>query len=1270
MANHLLENVHPHSQFANAELPLYRPLTGVSSIGATTCYDVGQESARQLVIERWNNDHPHIVRIIGALPPSHVVKAIKRQLLNSLSRVDVGAVLIGGTETLKKFDQGENIDSIPGLALKLQSLSYHNPLHGRIADVYGTVPIGPSAVILNNKLDLLGDLESTVSVKLQKGLKQALIFPTSRKDIWNVEAEEVVRTVDLYLAQNDRARYSVIIVGGGKGTELEYQETQAHLTSKYSDRVQILPYAGSGGVAEYLVRKRPSQNITVQELHGSTLYRSLSRVNRLIPQDSLAKTIIEENSKQLHDLIDSRIALKTLPRDSKILGDIIAMSSRREHSDPYLAMEKIIADILRSQAIGSTNPISSRLDRLQIEFRKISANIQSLNLFADSDGKFNGQHAATLLQEALTQINKKFLGTQETSSQELNSSNSRRTIFNFDPLHAFANGQIVEAAGNRLAIITDLGPKRSLIGIDAKLYPMMALAGVPIQEIGIVGEIGLRAQKLALTPEVIPAWTALELAGGIVRYKNSHGQIVKQREILKLEQARDEEGHELPLPLFRYVHAIDSNPDRGYIQLVRRTMSVEELIFPPADIANATQVEVFPYLDTHATKADLPPAKVDWNQPSRLSRFLEPIRQAFESTIEVAKMTGIQLAVQQVQHLSDNLNEQNLHALTVLDVNFEQLLKEQRKLSETLDEMREVALAFVQDIALVYPQELLQLSSEIQNRAIIDDSMRGIGQLVASISGSFSRIGEPRELLGLVEALERRYLEISNLLPTQPLHNARFEVVVHRGYENADAIAETCAEIVSPQVVPIETGERELYSQYKSKGGISSDRYTAAYFETALSIGGEILELRDKLKDVIVGFALHYPPEAVTDQLSSLHPILNNNHHGYYGPVSMKEGAAPETGSLMVLRAALISQQYSNTDAMVAIIHQYNEASMKSALRDRFEPVLADDAHVISKQVGNGLESQLYPWKVAVNPAIREPLESLVLRDKRQRLGLVREIQSQGGGFLHPTQEEFRKMKWVAQLFPESTFFRFSLGVASMTETAQADLRYLVEQGTFDGLKGVFCLASTREATYTEAGWHLNERGPYQMMEYLRGRFDPESYCLGIAVSDGRDRNFGKTIEVLLPDGNRPEFPISFTETEDGTKVTVIDRRKFSVVNSPITFPDKYQGNLGIFHLEQLRAEEFAGLFKRRVFIYGAGGGVNAWDIERLTKKIDENLSDRSTTVLLITGLGGSPDRLTGDLDWKAKNQRAIDCGLLQIINPIESEEQRLRLKNFLIQAQ
>lgn len=1259
---------------------------GEFQVGETTCYDVTQSSTRRHVIDRLNDSFPHVIRVIGSLPGNTIVSMVRKQLLQAVLHSKVGAVLIGGNETTKASSPGERVDSVPGLAVPLQQLSYRSSIYGNMLDVYGTLPIGRQSIVTEEQLDILGSSEPDLRVKMQRDLKRALVFPTLKDNVWTAEAEGVVQTVHSFLRQNLHARYSVVMVGGGTATELEYQEIQSLLSSEFGDRIRIIPIAGSGGFSDKLARSASNSNCLPVKIASAGLKRALKDVSSDIPLSDYRHEQLVAAERRVVTIADNqRQLMQTTAEDPKVINE---RSKELDAALANLRRSGIVEDLVNlSDRIEFPAEDSKGLgDRLRNRvlstiFSRVTLKIQSLDLRAGNTALPDPllPKVVNLLQYA----GKSIYREGQTRGCPDNARTPKKSVLSegdvdlanrlFSSLTStrdMPSGELLSCSGQPLAIVDTQEGGRSLLSADGSIYPPDALAGVNIEVRGNVVNETLSGRPLQSTPETIPTWGCLENHGGLIRFKDAHGRVIGHREILLVKQAKAEEG-ELQRSLYRLVTALDVTYTSKTTQLIRSIEHVNSLIFPSADKPEAIYVEVFPFTQAVRVGAPLPPPYIDRASPSRISSLMKPVNSIVHQIESCLIETGVSRATNRIQYLATNPNSENMSALTGEDPVFEHLLADQRENANALKEFSEVTVAIFEYLSRIQPEALNKIVTALEAKQKTGIAIQELFPFFTNQMMAIVGTSPDESLHKLASAALHLSDTLQSTLTADYLVGAEISDFTSRVIGRRSItmeVAEDCAYIASQAVIDFAAGGAEEFYKLKSAGGMTTNRYTTAYILQAVQSGARLIQIQNSRSNSTEGFSLYFPPGAISERQREANPLLKDLRCGYYDLVCMRQGTSLPTGSLIAIRSALVELQYRDTDFLAATIHQWNEASMKSALRDQFAPISSFESQVFTKQVGNGFESRLNSWRCPVSPRFRTTLRSVRIDDRRERLAVINHIKEQGGGFLNATQEERRQMMWIASSNQELPYVRLSVGVASMTDKAVADFQYLIDQGTFSGEAGVFCLASTREATKTDAGWILHERGPHEILQRMKRNFHSDSTFVGLAVSDTKDRNFGRSIEITMLDGESKTFPIAYTETDDGKKVTVVDRRDIPIINSPVTTPEKYKGGLDLFHIEQLRAREFGEMFRSQLYMFTGGGGVNAWYIKDLVESLATN-EDAHTRVVLLKGFGGSTDLLAENIDWCRHYQSLINQGRLIIIEPLSSEEQRLKLKQVLSDA-
>ncbi len=124
--------------------------------------------------------------------------------------------------------------------------------------------------------------------------------------------------MDSFLKQNERARYSVILVGGGSATECEYNETQSVLGRQFGERVQIIPLVGGGGLTERLIKSQLPNNVSPIEARGKPLRDKLVTFNDEIPRLERERQPVAELHRKLNLIISAKQRLEDITQTTTL----------------------------------------------------------------------------------------------------------------------------------------------------------------------------------------------------------------------------------------------------------------------------------------------------------------------------------------------------------------------------------------------------------------------------------------------------------------------------------------------------------------------------------------------------------------------------------------------------------------------------------------------------------------------------------------------------------------------------------------------------------------------------------------------------------------------------------------------------------------------------------------------------------------------------------------------------------------------------------------
>lgn len=217
----------------------------------------------------------------------------------------------------------------------------------------------------------------------------------------------------------------------------------------------------------------------------------------------------------------------------------------------------------------------------------------------------------------------------------------------------------------------------------------------------------------------------------------------------------------------------------------------------------------------------------------------------------------------------------------------------------------------------------------------------------------------------------------------------------------------------------------------------------------------------------------------------------------------------------------------------------------------------------------------------------------------------------------------------------EKPFARLSWGVESLNSEGVLLLQDLTTRGYFDWIGGVVVMGVGRLAEKRSDIWILKDSGTFSVMRPVLKNSD-SVVPVGLAPMNRKASWSGRTEEVLLQGHDVMRMAVLYAEAEDSGQISVADTENLTVIWNPVNIPENYEGNIGIWHVEALRALTLAREFSKPDFIFAAGGGIIDWEIQRVARAIvsGELLDGR---IVLLTGLGGATDRRAADANLVAE---------------------------------
>ncbi|MCB0336535.1 MAG: hypothetical protein KDD62_09515, partial [Bdellovibrionales bacterium] len=711
------------------------------------------------------------------------------------------------------------------------------------------------------------------------------------------------------------------------------------------------------------------------------------------------------------------------------------------------------------------------------------------------------------------------------------------------PLKSIPNGSCFTAFGQAFIVVND-GADKNVVALD--IAPVSTVPGWAFIEKELeprynAFERPIKNRLLSHTPSSVPSWEAIEEFGGIILYKDSYNQVLFHEEVLSLKQAANNEGTQLPLNMYRDLEVIRFDHRNRSVEYLNETRHVNSLVFSSSDLPEVTTVHCFPYSNTPALSPGFPSARVEPFPVPIPAEFNQLTRKILDKHREQLKTQAISESTNRVMSLSQNPSETSLTYLQGIDPVFEDLLVRYRAQAELLENLESMIVAW-STAASIHNHELGKLLNH--------SKLASLPELATEILERAKETPLNPSLINLAASINKLSDELRIFEPFEL--KRQFQIRVFTGSEVPGSVTLQAANIIKEKT----KADSNLIDKNRS-GRISTDKYDQAYIKKVLAQGAQLLCFENS-QGSIEAVTLYYPPTSfklIEDQVFPEH----KEGDALYRVTASRVTSTP-AATIALLRAAVSLAQFDATTSLKALISSENLASMKGALRDRF----VNTGKVITRRADDGTFIRQHLWRMPTHPLARS-IPGFSSPGSRKEIKQYSELVKQlGAGYLHATDEERRLMKFFASINPLAPFTRLSLGVASMTPEATAQLNNLITQGTFDGFRGVLCTAATREAKkHGDGTWNILERGAHPFIGALVRKLDSKATVVGLATSDTADSAWGRYIQIETKSGELETFAIAATTTEDGSSIDIVDQRLFPTILCPVSIPRNAIDNLG-----------------------------------------------------------------------------------------------------------
>jgi hypothetical protein len=467
--------------------------------------------------------HGHMIRIVGSLPGEAVVKEASKTFLKTLATIPTGPIFIGSSESRDARDSGQGILSIPGIAKRLQALSYTSQRYGAIAPVFGTIPINGRSSLEARHIS--GD--PLVDVAVAKGLQRALVFPGDTEYLWNQEARGMTSFAAEALKRNG-AHLSVIFVGGGRAAELEF-DLMRGLAEQFPGRVSFGGFSGSGGITDRLIRKGALTGIATKSASlGAHLRRARLEAGG---QDSLEQEI--ENVRALRPVIDQILNGS---------GAVTITPESREFGARYREVSRALgelSEILDYWRAGASSGHHSE-EGLRASILRHKVKMFGEREHPRGESGFIGSHDEYALGRATTRT-KLFFSACASKLPDMDATSSVMDVVNaVRPFTDIEAGRIIDGDSGRYLVLSNREVLTLGIGRgnnQPSVMSAMSLFGESGSLAHSVFEAPFTQRLLGQYPDAVPGWNSLK-HGGLLQYFNERGVMIAHEELLSVSARR------------------------------------------------------------------------------------------------------------------------------------------------------------------------------------------------------------------------------------------------------------------------------------------------------------------------------------------------------------------------------------------------------------------------------------------------------------------------------------------------------------------------------------------------------------------------------------------------------------------------------------------------------------------------------------------------------------------------------------------------------------
>ncbi|MCB0335721.1 MAG: hypothetical protein KDD62_05425, partial [Bdellovibrionales bacterium] len=800
-------------------------------------------------------------------------------------------------------------------------------------------------------------------------------------------------------------------------------------------------------------------------------------------------------------------------------------------------------------------------------------------------------------------------------------------------LHDLKAGSIFSAHDHRFLVIDNVeSNERVALCVHAGqsiVMPPEAFVNSDIMLNGSVLEQRFLDSQSNRFAETVKTWEAVE-QGGYINYLDGESRIVARDELLSVDTAYSSDYKELPASIWRNVRALRTDMRSGDVSLVCRNWEVTELSLAPVWLPEAMRMEVFGAVGDQRVEHPL----VSNNRviASAFASFREAAKRFDGELREFAVERGLQDTLQRVWSLQNDKDQDSLMYLRGLDPEFEELLAAHVSLAQQHKRFDSLSRAWSGLVVQRAPEVALQLTrfdDLLEKKA--EEFQQGFAERLESIFRDL----QDSELKGVTQEFLRvtKYLTKRFELSREALSNSsQYSLKLYDKDSVPEEVVRQSAAIMKSHEAPTGMAHAFLHE----RGGITTKAFSSvAGIKNYLSKGSKLLVIsrNDEGREVVTHVAGFTGPQQISPEKKDLMPVLHDGGAAVYDIACMAKNHTDFiAGPVALLRAATIAMVHDGAESIYWEIDADNSASTQIGFAENHYVVI-ENAYARTLP-GEREERKFNIWGVLTDPEQRTLL-ALSPQSSKERRSIIQRMQQAQGGFLLPTPSEIDQMRTVHEANRESSFTRWSIGVASMQESAQNRLLELIKDGVFKNLSGVHTWTPTYNVELFEGVYRIVEGdgGAHKFFTQLRGELSEEAFPVGFLLKDVTDQNYGRAVEVLLPHGEKVSMPIISTSTGSEQSLAVGDLTQFRSIQGTFRKPPKVEPeNQGVnkWAATAARSAYFGDMFNDQLYVFASGGRVVGWEIgHTMYNIIEHQRSDKQ--ILLLSNLGGSVDKIIED---------------------------------------